>query len=79
MILNFKLTRRSPLNLVLKIRKKGNPLPGSGTLQSKAIEQMGIKVLTVPHWEVDYKRLEQLYGKAVGFTKETKVLEQKKK
>ena len=40
---------------------------------------MGLKVLVVPDWDLDYKRLEERVQTAVGFTKETKVLEKKKK
>ena len=64
-------------SLVEKIRKKGDPLPGSGSIQSKKIEQMGLKVLVVPVWELDFKRLENVYQNAIGFTKDMKVIEKK--
>lgn len=53
-------------SLVDKVRKKGNPLPGSGTIQAKAVEQLGIKVTVVQHWGLDFKRLEDIYRKAAG-------------
>jgi iron(III) transport system substrate-binding protein len=65
-------------SMVDKIRRKGNPLPGSGTLQSKAIEQLGLKVQAAPSWDYNFERLGQLYHMSLGVTKETKVLQQKK-
>ncbi|MFC1815454.1 hypothetical protein ACFL0M_05810 [Thermodesulfobacteriota bacterium] len=62
-----------------KVRMKANPRPGSGTLQAKLLEKNGVKVLTVPSWEVDTKRLQLLYQKAVGYTKGKKLKQTKKK
>jgi len=55
--------------LLDKVRHKGNPLPGSGTAQSKTLEPLGIKVLVVPAWEVDAKGLQEIYQQAIGYTK----------
>jgi len=54
-------------SLIDKIRQKGNPLPGSGTEQSKTIEKLGIKLLVVRSWETDVEGLQRLYQKAIGF------------
>lgn len=51
-----------------KVRFKGNPLPGAGTAQAKAVEQLGIKVLVVPGWEVDLNKYQTLYSQVLGFT-----------
>lgn len=56
-------------SMVDKIRQKGNPMPGTGTSQSKALEQLGVKVLVVPLWEIDFDALQDRYRKAVGFSK----------
>jgi len=58
--------------MVEKIRKKGSPLPGSGTKQSKELERLGVKVVVVPSWEVDFRGLQANYQKIVGFSKPTK-------
>lgn len=53
-----------------KIRFKGNPLPGSGTSQSKILEKYGIKVFTLTEWVNDNEdRLGKLYQDASGFAK----------
>lgn len=55
-------------HLVDKVRGKGNPLPGSNTVQSGVVERLGIDVFTVAAWEVEsIKGIEQLYGGAIGF------------
>ncbi len=56
--------------LVDKARKKGNPLPGLKTSQSKVIEKMGLKVTALAGWEVEageLQELEILYSDALGF------------
>lgn len=52
-----------------KIRLKGNPIPGSGTIQAKAIEELGVKLLVAPAWEEDIKGIQKRYREAIGFTK----------
>jgi len=56
-------------SLVDKIRQKGNPMPGAGTTPSKALEQLGVKILVVPLWETDFDGLQERYRKALGFMK----------
>lgn len=56
--------------LVDKIRNKGNPLPGSQTSQSKAIEKMGLEIVSLPGWEIEPKEmmeLDVLYSDALGY------------
>lgn len=55
-----------------EIRQKGNPYPGSGTIQSKAVEKLGIKLVTTNVWEIDTERLEKVYQEAVGFKEKKK-------
>ncbi len=53
-----------------KIQKKSNPLPGSGTVQSKAIEKLGIQIFSATGWAFENQaRLAELYGQAIGFKK----------
>jgi iron(III) transport system substrate-binding protein len=52
-----------------EVRLKGNPIPGSGTIQAKAIEKLGVKLLVAPAWEEDIKGIQKRYRKAIGFTK----------
>ena len=59
-------------SMVDKVRKKGNPMPGSGTVQSKALEKLGIRVVMVPAWGLDYKSLQDTYQEAVGFRRSEK-------
>ncbi len=51
-----------------KVYLKGNPLPGSGTIQSKTVEKYGLEVIPVSVWEMaqDFGRLEKIYCEAVG-------------
>jgi iron(III) transport system substrate-binding protein len=58
------------ISLMDKIRKKGNPLPGYGTAQSRALEQMGMKVSIVPAWGEDIKGITDRYLKAIDFRKD---------
>ena len=51
-----------------KVRFKGNPLPGAGTAQAKAVEQLGIKVIVVPGWGIDLNKYQTLYSQVLGFT-----------
>ena len=55
--------------VVSEIRRKGNPMPGSGTIQSKAVEKLGISLVTTNVWEVDTVRLAKVYEEAIGFKK----------
>jgi iron(III) transport system substrate-binding protein len=51
-----------------KVRMKGNPLPGTGTLQSKAIEKLGVKILVAPVG-LDIKDDQERYRKVIGYSK----------
>jgi len=44
-------------------------MPGAGTTPSKALEQLGVKILVVPLWETDFDGLQERYRKALGFMK----------
>ncbi len=58
--------------IVDKIRKKGNPLPEFQTSQSKAIEKMGLEVISFPGWGMEARELEELdalYSDALGLKK----------
>ncbi len=53
-----------------KIFKKGNPMPGTGTIQSKVVERLGIKIFDATDWAwQNQSRLEKLYSEAIGFKK----------
>jgi hypothetical protein len=47
---------------------KGNPMPGTGTLQSKAIEKLGVKILVAPVG-LDIKDDQERYRKVIGYSK----------
>ncbi len=50
-----------------KIRFKGNPMPGSGTSQSRIMEKLGIKIFSATDWAFEnQERLETLYCDALG-------------
>jgi iron(III) transport system substrate-binding protein len=50
------------------VRKKGNPLPGTGTSQSKAIEKLGVKLLVSTIGE-EFEGTQERYRKAIGYIK----------
>ena len=53
-----------------KYKFAGNPLPGSGTNQSKFLEKHGVKVFSNTEWLSDNEsRLEKLYQEAIGYRK----------
>ena len=54
--------------LMDKVRKKGNPLPGSGTAQSKAVEQLGVQLIIAPVG-LEIQGVQERFRKAVGYIK----------
>ena len=68
----FLLWRISPEGQALndQIRFKSNPFPGTGTIPSRFLENLGNKVFSATEWLVDNDaRLEKLYREAMGFRK----------
>jgi iron(III) transport system substrate-binding protein len=62
-----------------KVRRKGSPLPGAGTSQSKLVEKMGLDVVTAVTWDMNFGGLQEKYEKAIGFTKSKLKTKKKKK
>jgi iron(III) transport system substrate-binding protein len=55
--------------LVDTVRDKGNPAAGSGSVQSVAIEKLGVKLVIAPPWTHDYMATLKRYQQAIGFSK----------